>query len=342
MKKIRQLLLPMICFLCVFVCLFSISCFAFKEDSFSYSYSPYVGRDDLTLVFSDEYDIVPCGRLVTDDMQGSIGAVSWEDYCLLHSPYSDYAYYLANSSSPVYAVEYIVVQYHEDQIQGVNHRYSVVSDGNYFFPETDIAVYYENGLRVVKRDEGMYFSFLSDFVDRYCSSATTYDNDINRRYQLYYVAYHTPIISDTPGASITQEKYDQLLSKYSDEKYARIAAQEQLETKVTEIAKLEKEKEALTAEKNTLISEKKDLSGKYDALKSEYTTLSAANAELQGKYDGIKNNVAVLDFFQGIYDTVHGVLIDFFDLEIFGISFGSVVCMLLCAGVVIFVLKLVF
>ncbi len=82
-----------------------------------------------------------------------------------------------------------------------------------------------------------------------------------------------------------------------------------------------------------------DLGNDVDILENELSTMT-------DKYDnakeGLENSNAVLNFFQGCYEAVHGVLTDIFGLEVFGFSFGNIAAVLLIAFFVIFILKLVF
>lgn len=359
-------LLPVSLLLTSLFALFGTSCFAFQEKEFVSSDSHYGCRyDDMSVIFGEQYDIVPAGRLVTDDMPGKIGAVSWQDYGLLTGNWGDYAFYLANNNKkPVYAVEFIVVKCAVDQVTGKNYTYQVVSDGNFYYPGKDIAVYFENGLRVLSQNGTLHFSFLENFVKAYCQTNSEYEANIHNRYQLYYVAYHSEITSDKPVVSITQEQYDALKEKYDEEKDARIAAEAQLEALNSSYIQLKAFNEHVSSMNKDLMEENKTLrtdlenalNEKEEAIsdlitaENEYSSaLARKEEEIKSQKDTIKgletslaNNHAIAKFFTGIYEAVHQFVGDLFDLNVFGMNLGSVVCMLLIAVVVIFVIKLVF
>ena len=88
------------------------------------------------------------------------------------------------------------------------------------------------------------------------------------------------------------------------------------------------------------------------SLKSENITLKDNNSILQSELntvtqqrddarEGLSNSNAVLNFFQGIYEAVNGVIQTLFNINVFGMSLGSVMGILLIAVVVIIVLKIV-
>lgn len=89
-----------------------------------------------------------------------------------------------------------------------------------------------------------------------------------------------------------------------------------------------------------------DLNDEIFSLNIDIENLTAELEITEQKYqsakEGLDNSNAVLNFFQGCYEAVHGVLNDIFGLEVFGFSFGNIAAILLIAFFVIFILKLVF
>lgn len=86
------------------------------------------------------------------------------------------------------------------------------------------------------------------------------------------------------------------------------------------------------------------LEDEVDNLQGNITYLEGELETMEGKYnsakEGLDNSNAVLNFFQGIFDAVQGVLNTFFSLDVFGMNLGSIVAILLGAVIVIVVIKL--
>lgn len=76
----------------------------------------------------------------------------------------------------------------------------------------------------------------------------------------------------------------------------------------------------------------------YDELSTELETITQQRDDAR---EGLSNSNAVLNFFQGIYEAVNGVLHTFFELDVFGFSLGSVVATFVIALVVIFIIKII-
>lgn len=76
----------------------------------------------------------------------------------------------------------------------------------------------------------------------------------------------------------------------------------------------------------------------YDGMISEIETITQQRDEAR---EGLSNSNLVLNFFQGIYEAVNGVLHTFFELDVFGFSLGSVVATFVIALVVIFIIKII-
>jgi uncharacterized membrane protein YeaQ/YmgE (transglycosylase-associated protein family) len=86
------------------------------------------------------------------------------------------------------------------------------------------------------------------------------------------------------------------------------------------------------------------LEDEVDNLQGNITYLEGELETMEGKYnsakEGLDNSNAVMNFFQGIFDAVQGVLNTFFSLDVFGMNLGSIVAILLGAVIVIVVIKL--
>ena len=325
------------------VSLLGVSAFAFQYDSLNEGGLVGSFQQDLAdPIYSSDYDILPVGALIQENMQGMIGAVPWEEYggLLYGFEYSDY---IENSKAPVCALEYLVVRCEVDQVMG-NHQYDIVSDGNYFFPDRDIASYYENGLRVVQfGDNTIRYSFLENFYQNYALPLSEYNGLV--KYQLYCVFYHYDFGEASPSASVSKKEYNELKAKYNDEKSARLNAEGQLEVKAKELKSLQENYDSLSAKNSDLTAEKERLLNEKESLLNEKNTiaqkLSETEDSLTAAREGIANNNAVTKFFDGIYRTVAQTLNQFFNLDVFGMPLGSIIAILLAALVVIVVLKLV-
>ena len=334
-KKTRARVLAFLTFALTLVSCFGVSAFAFQYSDLN-SAGSYASFDhDLSEpIYTNDYDILPVGGLIQENMQGMIGPVSWDNYGRL--PYCfDYADYIANTDKPLFALEFLVVRCEIDQVMG-NNQYFVVSDGNFFFPQKDIASYYGNGLRVVSLNDTFRYAFLENFYNQYALPYSEYTGLV--KYQLYCVAYHYDFGAASPGTTISMQEYNKLKEKYEDEKSARASAEGQLEVKAKELKESQEQCNSLEAEKNDLIKKNIELQGSNSRLQKSFD-------DLQKEYNTCKNSLnnsnAVVNFFDGIYKSVSGVLNQFFTLDVFGVSLGSIMAILIAAFVVIVILKIV-
>ncbi len=333
-KKTRYRVLAFFVLALALVSVLGISAFAFQyEDLNSAGAYGSFSYDLAEPIYTDDYDILPVGGLIQEHMQGMIGAVSWDDYGALRYSF-DYHDYITNTDKPLYALEFLVVRCEVDQIAG-NNQYFVVSDGNFFFPQKEIASYYENGLRVVFLNNTLRYAFLEDFYNQYSLPYSEYTG--LEKYQLYCVAYHYDLGTTSPGTTISMAEYDKLKEKYEDEKSARASAEGQLEVKAKELKALQEQYDTIKEEKSNLIQKNSELEGSNSRLQKSFD-------DLQKEYNTCKNSLnnsnAVVNFFDGIYKAVSGVLNQFFTLDVFGVSLGSIMAILIAVFVVMVIVKI--
>lgn len=323
-KKLRTRIFAFLALSLVLVSVLGISTFAFQYETLNDAGSFASFDHDLSEpIYTDDYTILPVGGLILENMQGMIGSVDWKDYGRLSYGF-DYLDYITNTKDPVYALEFLVVRCEIDQIMN-DHTYTVVSDGNFYFPDMQKACYYTNGFRVCYIYNTLYYSFLDNFVSNYVMSYSDYQG--LEKYQMYCVVYHYDIGTASPGTTVSMKKYEELNDQYKAEKVSRETAEKELTKSREKVDALTTEKDALTADKAKL-----EMANK---------TLEENVADLNVKLESTANAGAVANFFDGIYQAVSGTLNTFFDLDIFGVSLGSIIAVLLGALVVIVVLKLV-
>ena len=118
-----------------------------------------------------------------------------------------------------------------------------------------------------------------------------------------------------------------------------------------ENSSLQSSNQGLTEQNNNLTNRNQQLEAEKQSLAEQNNTLNNKNSALQAEVDtitqqrddareGLSNSNAVLNFFQGIYEAVNGVLQTFFNLDVFGFNLGSIIAIFVIAVVVLFVIKL--
>lgn len=241
-------------------------------------------------------------------------------------------YLRVNSTSKLKFIEFQIVWFDENNNYTIEKSDLVVERRN----DVVFITTFNCGLRVhYEQPSELRFAITSNITNKY--TYTNYDSQKGKvgQYALLAVMYYepyNPYISD--DQVITNEN---IYAENEALKSENAGLTEQNNNLLSEKQNLINQNNVLSSEKQNLIDQNNALNNNYSALQSELNTVTQQRDDAR---EGLRNNSAVLNFFQGVYEAVNGVLQTFFNLDVFGMSLGSVIAILLIAIVVIFVLKI--
>lgn len=258
-------------------------------------------------------------------------APKWEEYARFQA-FDDY---LTSAYRQIASVEFIVV-YTGDPDGSAMTRFNVQADGNYFFPQ-DLAVYYEDGLRVLYNPTtGLYsFSFMYNYWYFNCPA--------EEGYSLAAIVYHKEngMIHADSDKYVTRAEYNRVVKEL--QQCQAELAQAEVDYQIAK-QKYEESIANLQNELDTLDKIYGNEVERVKALKKEKETLEATRDALQKKVNDLRgdleNNNAVKSFFQGAYEAVHGFCQDIFGLSFGGVSVGAVVSVVFVMAIVFFLVKI--
>lgn len=324
MKKTFKKVLTVLSLVATLVSVFAISSSAFAYESIKDFDINYVGGNDTYTYYTENMQLLNLGtvyQLIEDGVP--VGStLAWGDYY-----YHDGANHLFSAENVIdfgkrNAIEFMIVESGGDN--AIVHRDDCIN------PDNQYAWKFNSGLFLSYRSDGLRLCFTKDFKSAYGGNTTYPEGD----YTLVMIVYYDDAF---PQGNINDgyADYEEMLLQYEallDDYQQLTLNNEELQFRYDELEEL--------YNSITDTEDYKDLEY-YKTCAEEYKKdLEAYKQKYQEAKEGMENSNAILNFFTGIYDTIHGVLGDFFGIEVMGFSVGGIVGIVVICSVLFFVIKL--